>query len=110
MGNGEERQPTPAKAFFQTRTLNGGCGPEIDRALEAVDLVHVDLEPAVELEPALVAAADERGARSVEDIVVVAQGGGGHEAEGHGLEQLDEKTVGPDIGDDRGEDRLLLFL
>src|SRR5271156_6232226 len=82
---------------------------EVDDPLKPVYLVDDDVKPAVEFVGLVLSPADEGIARGVQLVVVVAEGVGGDEAERHRLDELDEEAVAANVGDDRGEGRLLLL-
>src|SRR5208282_6630499 len=82
---------------------------EVDDPLKPVYLVDDDVKPAVEFVRPVLAPADERVARGVQLVVVVAEGVGGDEAERHRLDELYEEAVAADVRDDGGEGRLLLL-
>src|SRR5262245_55270113 len=82
---------------------------EVDRSLEAVDLVRDDVKFAVQSEAALGLAPSELVASCVKNVIVVPDCGQGDESEGERFQKLDEESVGADVRDDRSEDGFLLL-
>ena len=97
-----------ARAFGRFANENSGAEAEIDLALEAVHTLGDHAHFLAEFQPPPGAPADQGGSGIVQQVQVIAQGRDVDQPEGHRVRQLDEEPVIAHVGDDRGEDGLLL--